>query len=140
MRSRLEAAWAEQFDAWQVRWEYEPRCFASEEGQYLPDFLTHPWDPEQHLYVEVKPASFLPIGPEATTKCGEECNRWLRILQASDPLARLWIVSSADPNGSIAMLDVDPEALFGLGFVNFSTLTPIASLHARDFWWPPCPA
>lgn len=50
MRSRLEAAWAEQFDAWGDPWEYEPRCYASDAGQYLPDFVI-----DGEVFVEVKP-------------------------------------------------------------------------------------
>lgn len=61
MRSRLEAGFAAWLDARGVEgWEYEPRAFASEAGQYLPDFRvprlrvsrfkSHP------AYIEVKPA------------------------------------------------------------------------------------
>lgn len=38
MRSRLEAHWAAEFDRLGFAWEYEPRCYANEAGQYLPDF------------------------------------------------------------------------------------------------------
>jgi hypothetical protein len=51
MRSRLEAAFAQELDARDLEfgWKYEPECFADESGQYLPDF--------QYLdiYYEVKP-------------------------------------------------------------------------------------
>lgn len=53
MRSRLEARFAEHCDKVGLEWEYEPICFADEQGQYLPDFLVD--DGEQHAYVEVKP-------------------------------------------------------------------------------------
>ena len=57
MRSRLEAAWAEQFDAFEWPWLYEPQAFAPRLGQHLPDFRVtvdgQPW------YAEVKPGSFL---------------------------------------------------------------------------------
>lgn len=38
MRSRLEARFAQELDRRHVRWRYEPLCFASKTGQYLPDF------------------------------------------------------------------------------------------------------
>lgn len=38
MRSRLEADYAARLDGWGCRWEYEPECFASSAGQWLPDF------------------------------------------------------------------------------------------------------
>lgn len=38
-RSRLEARWALLFDTVGIAWEYEPRCFRTPEGGYLPDFL-----------------------------------------------------------------------------------------------------
>jgi hypothetical protein len=61
MRSRLEAAWAEQFDAFGWTWEYEPQAFASEQGQYLPDFrLSIPHVPLP-VYAEVKPGAYLTL-------------------------------------------------------------------------------
>ena len=63
MRSRMEAEFAAFLD-WSCenrltggRWEYEPMCFASERGQYLPDFLLvweGPVGPIR-VYTEVKP-------------------------------------------------------------------------------------
>ena len=38
MRSRLEATVASHLDRWGYDWRYEPRAFASPDGQYLPDF------------------------------------------------------------------------------------------------------
>ncbi len=55
MRSRLEAAWAEQFDTLGIRWEYEPVCVATKKGQYLPDFrLELPHQTADPIYFEVK--------------------------------------------------------------------------------------
>jgi len=34
-------------------WQYEPQAYASEQGQYLPDF----WWPRMNAFVEVKPTS-----------------------------------------------------------------------------------
>lgn len=56
MRSRLEATFASTLDAEGIPWEYEPRAFANERGQYLPDFLLPPFDNRlRPIYVEVKP-------------------------------------------------------------------------------------
>lgn len=59
MRSRLEAEFAAALDTWpDMTWEYEPMCFASPAGQYLPDFLVtyHPPSgfPPFDSYFEVK--------------------------------------------------------------------------------------
>ena len=51
-RSRLEARWAVFFDAFPLKWEYEPEGFdLGAEGYYLPDFYL----PEMDMWVEVKP-------------------------------------------------------------------------------------
>jgi hypothetical protein len=59
MRSRLEAGFAAWLDQKGFLWEYEPGAFASEQGQYLPDFcirelVAHGVQMER-AYVEVKP-------------------------------------------------------------------------------------
>lgn len=64
MRSRLEAGFAAWLDESRFTWEYEPCAFATEDGQYLPDFrltdVTISWSAEPAtIYVEVKPDSFL---------------------------------------------------------------------------------
>jgi hypothetical protein len=59
MRSRLEAGYAQWLDTVNITWEYEPTCFGSDRGQYLPDFQLRdvrivgvgPCD----FYVECKP-------------------------------------------------------------------------------------
>lgn len=58
MRSRIEAKYARWLDEHNMRWEYEPQCFASARGQYLPDFLIHDVNilgTPRRLYVELKP-------------------------------------------------------------------------------------
>lgn len=58
MRSRLEARYAAWLDSQSIVWEYEPRCFASEHGQYLPDFAVRNVDfmgTPCDVYIEVKP-------------------------------------------------------------------------------------
>jgi len=62
MRSRLEA----KFAAWLDRvygkgsWTYEPRCYASQAGQYLPDFEVHRpkiGPAKSSHFIEVKPTN-----------------------------------------------------------------------------------
>jgi hypothetical protein len=57
MRSRLEADYAAALDAKGAAWEYEPTCFASDSGQWLPDFRID--EPGGVTYVELKPAYLL---------------------------------------------------------------------------------
>lgn len=53
-RSRLEARWAVFFDAFPLRWEYEPEGYdLGKAGFYLPDFYLP--DLEGGMFVEVKP-------------------------------------------------------------------------------------
>lgn len=57
MRSRLEARYAAILDHFELPWVYEPRAYASERGQYLPDFEVLPV-PEAglpSLFIEVRP-------------------------------------------------------------------------------------
>lgn len=63
MRSRLEAGFATWLDENDFEWEYEPCAFATERGQYLPDFRLRnvfvTWAPEPvTVYIEVKPDSW----------------------------------------------------------------------------------
>ena len=83
MRSRLEAGFAQWCDEIGLPWEYEPECFATEEGQYLPDFLLPAvwvlWeDIRLDLYVEVKPGH---LGAEHEALF----DRWSRIIKATKP-------------------------------------------------------
>jgi len=58
MRSRLEARYAEWLDSRKLRWDYEPQCYASPAGQYLPDFIIHDiyvLGSPREIVVEVKP-------------------------------------------------------------------------------------
>jgi hypothetical protein len=51
-RSRLEARWAIFFDAFGLKWVYEPECFLLSNGQkYTPDFYIVDFK----LYIEIKP-------------------------------------------------------------------------------------
>lgn len=61
MRSRLEAAWAEQFDALGFGWTYEPFAVATRTGQYLPDFRLEIPGVDVPVFAEVKPGVYLDI-------------------------------------------------------------------------------
>ncbi len=49
MRSRLEALFAAHLDSRHKTWQYEPRAYGNEHGQYLPDFQLG------SAYIEIKP-------------------------------------------------------------------------------------
>lgn len=55
MRSRLEARYAAVLDAHTLDWIYEPRAYANELGQYLPDFLLPASDVHKAMFIEVRP-------------------------------------------------------------------------------------
>lgn len=74
MRSRLEARFAADMDKAGWKWEYEPRCYASEAGQWLPDFETH--TPE-HIFIELKP----------TAEAAKAAVGRVHIVYASEPTA-----------------------------------------------------
>jgi len=59
MRSRLEADYAAYLDREQADWEYEPECYASPDGQWLPDFRVMFKGDSGPLLVELKPAGRL---------------------------------------------------------------------------------
>lgn len=57
MRSRLEADYAASLDHQGYRWAYEPQCFASDAGQWLPDFgCTFGDEGPLAIFDEIKPA------------------------------------------------------------------------------------
>ncbi len=96
MRSRLEATAAALFDRHGVEWQYEPVCFASEVGQYLPDFVvvglvdgcdTDRCHNEMPLtYVEVKPWALADKLVRAK----------MEIIWASDPSATLVVIDPVE--------------------------------------------
>jgi hypothetical protein len=154
MRSRLEAAYAEQFDAFGWEWQYEPQCFATDEGQYLPDFRLQIYPDtwvRRHLYVEVKP-----LTSAAISKGWDDLPRWWRIIQANDPEAGAMLLCfSASSVGVIewfAQSDLDTKPMMvtparagddrftivrQLGHLNFCQRTtaaePCESLYADRF-------
>lgn len=139
MRSRLEAAWAEQFDAWGQAWQYEPQCYASEEGQYLPDFLLTPGS----VFVEVKPWI---DNDQIRDVLQEQMPRAARILHHNqgDQEWGLLVMFGATPRRTIHTFGAKqlrdnsffflPVDLFGPGarYAPYRA-APVASLHADRF-------
>ena len=78
MRSRLEAGFAAWLDSKHFDWAYEPCAFASENGQYLPDFrlpgVFVAWreQPLSTVYVETKPEHFGPANTGRICDCPRE--------------------------------------------------------------------
>lgn len=102
MRSRLEALYAQRLDTSPQlglqTWQYEPQCFASPDGQYLPDFRLE-FSDGRVTYVEVKPP----------TADAEEALARMHIILASEPAADLLVVVSnggyPDPEWSFRWCD-----------------------------------
>lgn len=101
MRSRLEADFAQRYLEVECEspirrrppphstgtWAYEPQCFASAAGQYLPDFGVS-WPKGLSDYYEVKPRAYL------GEKEDEEIDGLLRrmeIIWESEPAANLYL-------------------------------------------------
>lgn len=85
MRSRLEASVAQTFDSSGERWAYEPRCYASEEGQYLPDFEV--FGGHARCFVEVKPL------------IGDPCRE-----QVVEQFARMAVIRSSIPDAIFVVI------------------------------------
>ena len=87
MRSRLEAAFAQHLDAGSDcgEWQYEPRCYADETGQYLPDFAIG-----STIFYEVKP-------PSADFS---EALKRMHIIRSTHPRAALCVVTQYDQHES----------------------------------------
>jgi hypothetical protein len=94
MRSRLEARFAAFLDAEGFEWIYEPRAYAGDGGQYLPDFVLP--QTEYPAYVEVKPT--LELALAATGR--------MQVIWESEPNAIL-LVAVADGPFLIASPTVD---------------------------------
>lgn len=87
MRSRLEAHFAAALDrvADRSEWSYEPRAYADETGQYLPDFELC----DSRFFVEVKP----------TREHALRVIDRVRVLFSSEPDAMVVIVWPAADGG-----------------------------------------
>ena len=92
MRSRLEADFAQRVLDHGIRpgefWKYEPCCFASERGQYLPDFGFITAN-SRTIYWEVKPFALWQQGP--TDSIFELVSK-MTIVWDSEPAAALMLV------------------------------------------------
>lgn len=87
MRSRLEAKFAAFFDQQGYRWDYEPRCYADAEGQYLPDFQLH-W--ARPAFVEIK---------GATPSCLFDVQAQMQTVWSSEPAAQLILIVDESDEG-----------------------------------------
>jgi hypothetical protein len=113
MRSRLEADYAASLDRSDQPWEYEPTCFASDSGQWLPDFripLRYP------TYIELKPTYLL------ERQDGEEPNAVIRRIDAI--LAQMEVAFSSEPGASLELV-----------FWSYGADTPNATI-TRDAAFP----
>lgn len=115
MRSRLEAAYAAYLDRLQVSWEYEPECFASARGQWLPDFS---FVGAPGRYIEVKPPELLDFRPHETAD-----ERYARIDTILGRMAIAW--------------ESQPEARVELVFFDYERSEPHATIAAmrRSPWF-----
>ena len=82
MRSRLEARFAAFLDGGKEPWQYEPRAFADETGQYLPDFQLG-----DKTFIEVKP----------TIDQAEAAMTAMERIWSSEPDATLMVVFGSVP-------------------------------------------
>lgn len=129
MRSRLEARYAAWLDKHGFDWEYEPKCFATDEGQYLPDFriTVHFAGQDRTAYIEVKPT--WARSREANIRgCAE-------IIWASDPEA-LFINEIAESEWS--MLFLPPRwgvsGSFDIEWIAREGATPALGFTAARTW------
>lgn len=105
MRSRLEAGFAAWLDKHGLVWEYEPRAFAGEAGQYLPDFqlsgVRCSWlrDPAT-VYVETKPKKWSDWD-DVSIEAHENLMRRMGVIWESEPEAVLVLCSP----GQLLVLD-----------------------------------
>jgi hypothetical protein len=95
MRSRLEADFAAYLDRRGDTWKYEPGCFASSGGQWLPDFrVDGSFDTGRPLFIELKPYGLL----AEWRRDGElyarinSIMRKMMVARESDPGCHLWLI------------------------------------------------
>jgi hypothetical protein len=99
MRSRLEARAAQILDAKAIAWEYEPCCFASEDGQYLPDFRL-----DGTIYVEVKPRPVFDDPAQLAV-----VQKRMQVIRASEPTATLAVWAPETGEAWMSYGDSDHE-------------------------------
>lgn len=79
MRSRLEARFAAELDANGGGWSYEPRAYAGDAGQYLPDFEV--LGRGEPIFFEVKPTEAMAIAAAQR----------MEVIWESEPDAQLYV-------------------------------------------------
>lgn len=149
MRSRLEARVAAFLDSCAIKWEYEPRAFASGRQQYLPDFRFSAYVPfngdDAPVYIEVKPSKV-----DDSRAIFEQ----MRVINASEPDAIRVLICAGSlessglieleyPNGSYRMaffVSCPVCSWISLGVM----ITPERAYNEADtaqfilFWCPLC--
>lgn len=113
MRSRLEAQFAAALDELGVTWEYEPRAFADERRQYLPDFRIERDDGATNVYVEVKPV------------LSEEDEKF----NPSDILAQMRVIYRSEPG---CLLAIATPALSPFVLMEWDELSPLDHLNRQE--------
>lgn len=130
MRSRLEADYAATLDRDGYPWEYEPTCFAGEDGQWLPDFgIAHH---DMHTYVELKPAYLL------ERKDGESAHDYIGRIDAI--LTQMTVAWQSETKANLELVFWTYggwEPVFSvLGFRTHPWMTFTAGLPAIPQLWP----
>ena len=115
MRSRLEADYAAYLDRRDCTWEYEPVCFASDEGQWLPDFLR---PGKTRMFQEIKSAHLL--------KREEDETSFLFVVNRVDSILKRMTIAWQS----------DPDACLQLIFWTYEASCPVLSIsgYRTDVW------
>lgn len=108
MRSRTEATFAAFLDRVGYVWEYEPRAFASAEGQYLPDFAL-PFDSGSPIYIETK-------GARPTPEELHDLMMRMSIIGSSEPDAFGVIFAAAGGRWGYGFDLTEPRRFYTIGF------------------------
>lgn len=132
MRSRLEAGFAAWLDQRGFAWSYEPRAFASEAGQYLPDFRI---DDLEWLgigrgiaYIEVKPSIW---GTRAEV---DALRRQMLLIHESEPHALL--VLAREGWQPTVVLDAEDYPFAICSWCHGSGATPALAWLYGPSWCP----
>jgi hypothetical protein len=122
MRSRLEASAAASFDAHRIEWSYEPRCYADQHAQYLPDF-------------------------ELWRKCAYIPTIYLEMKGLADPseqnvrsfLTRMEVIWSSEPDARLAFIGTGlGHAWQGVGGEWWQGMFPVEIADVGAFFCPGC--
>lgn len=124
MRSRLEARFAAWMDSQSWEWVYEPECFASDQGQYLPDFEVLAPTPQVWMDDGIKDWGgrlFIEVKPTLAHHRGT-LNKNAQIIEACLPTALLVGMGHSDPEGAFAAY---------LGWVSQGLTVPLPMVRMR---------